>query len=662
MLGLIETTFGKPQITDLGGTDLVRVEDVTVPLDENFKAPLLLFTPRAAAPRAAVIAVPSANESREQFAGIVEGMAPARWLTALLDRGVAVGVPTTIERRMDHPLCQRLHLDRRRLLHRLGFIVGRTLTGLEVQQVLGLRTFLASHVGVPADRIGILGERQGGMTALYAAAIDEKVGALSILNYFQQREACWKEPVDRMLYGQLNEFGDAEVAALIAPRPLTVLYTAEGPTPPTSVEAEAVRARRFYDGLRQTSALIVKEVQASHALEACALAIAETLEATEKTEVPPLTLRIPAEQIERTRNDHFEALHLYLRHLYAESDKIRKRHWQLLSTGPSERTQVVSRLHTELSELMGIIPTGNGSLNPRTKLIKVTDAFIAYDVLLDVVPGVEAYGQLLIPKKVETRLPVVICQHGNGGAPKDVTGIVEPWINFSLDHSGKKVQTIYHAFAVRLAERGYVTFAPYVCVPNPAGVPEGATVNPLVRQAAAIGKMRTSIELTKLHRIIDFLQGLPFVDPERIGYYGLSYGGYDAIWMPPLEPRIKADVISGNFNDWREKITNEVQPTSYMFHEDEDFYNWDVLNVFTHLELIASMWPRPVCVEWGVHDPVTPPDWHWQAWAQVESLIQSWNLDHVRDVVFNGPHEIHGVETFEFLDTFLRKPASASSD
>ena len=37
---------------------------------------------------------------------------------------------------------------------------------------------------------------------------------------FEQRENCWQEPVDRVLNGQLNEFGDAEVAALIAPRPL----------------------------------------------------------------------------------------------------------------------------------------------------------------------------------------------------------------------------------------------------------------------------------------------------------------------------------------------------------------------------------------------------------------------------------------------------------
>jgi dipeptidyl aminopeptidase/acylaminoacyl peptidase len=75
--------------------------------------------------------------------------------------------------------------------------------------------------------------------------------------------------------------------------------------------------------------------------------------------------------------------------------------------------------------------------------------------------------------------------------------------------------------------------------------------------AAAVGMMRTSNEQAKLKRFIDFLQPLPFEKGERIGYYGLSYGGYSAIWMAPLESRITASVISGHFNDWTPKISSD---------------------------------------------------------------------------------------------------------
>ena len=140
-------------------------------------------------------------------------------------------------------------MTRRQLLHRVGFVVGRTMVGLEVQQVMALRAFLASLEEIDAQRIAVLGVEQGGMTAFYAAAVDEAFAGAVIVDYFQRREDCWKEPVDRMLYGQLRTFGDAEVAALIAPRRLAALFQPSGPVDSKAADAEGKRARRFYGGL-----------------------------------------------------------------------------------------------------------------------------------------------------------------------------------------------------------------------------------------------------------------------------------------------------------------------------------------------------------------------------------------------------------------------------
>ena len=201
-----------------------------------------------------------------------------------------------------------------------------------------------------------------------------------------------------------------------------------------------------------------------------------------------------------------------------------------------------------------------------------------------------------------------------------------------------------------------MVFAPYLTVPE--GADHRTTpslLEVLARQAAALGQLRTGIELQKLHRIVDFLQSLPFVDPERTGYYGLSYGGYSAMWMGPLEPRLKAIVVSGYFNDWRAKLTDERNRKSYMFHPDDDTYNWNLLNRFTHLELIAALWPRAVCIEFGERDVTTTPEWHARAWAQVEEFARAWNAgDRIVRDRFDGTHEIHGVLSFEFLDRWLR--------
>src|SRR5262249_3532162 len=153
------------------------------------------------------------------------------------------------------------------------------------------------------------------------------------------------------------------------------------------------------------------------------------------------------------------------------------------------------------------------------RLIEVNNRFAAYNVLLDVVPGVEAWAQLLVPLDIRGRVPAVIAQHGMGGRPGMLTGIGEP------------EEGAYHRFAAHLADEGFVVLAPLVAVGN-RPFPEARdrqeeiffgidkALNPKVRMAAAVGMMRTSVEQAKLKRFIDFLQSLPFVRSDRIGYYG----------------------------------------------------------------------------------------------------------------------------------------------
>ncbi len=131
------------------------------------------------------------------------------------------------------------------------------------------------------------------MTALYAAAVDQRLAGATVQDYFQEREQSWKEPVDRELYGQLNEFGDAEIAALIAPRPLTVVTRWGGPVGFASEQAEVVRARRSYGTLKAQDELTVKE-EASGAEEASAVAVASMLGATQRGASHEISFRVPA--------------------------------------------------------------------------------------------------------------------------------------------------------------------------------------------------------------------------------------------------------------------------------------------------------------------------------------------------------------------------------
>jgi len=148
--------------------------------------------------------------------------------------------------------------------------------------------------------------------------------------------------------------------------------------------------------------------------------------------------------------------------------------------------------------------------NPRTRKVAETDRWTAYDVVLDVWPEVFAWGVLVVPKDLKPgqRRPVVVCQHGRNGVPRD-----------TLDRD----VSAYNNFAARLAERGFITFAPH-------NLYRGEDrYRWLSRKANTIQATLFSFIIAQHDQILRWLDTLPFVDGQRIAFYGLSYGGETAV-------------------------------------------------------------------------------------------------------------------------------------
>ena len=101
---------------------------------------------------------------------------------------------------------------------------------------------------IPKDRIGVIGSGEGGFIALCAAALDTRIQAALVSGYFDSRQRVWQEPIYRNLFGLLREFGDAEVATLIAPRTLIIEHSpvpgVDGPPKPSEGAPDRFRARR----------------------------------------------------------------------------------------------------------------------------------------------------------------------------------------------------------------------------------------------------------------------------------------------------------------------------------------------------------------------------------------------------------------------------------
>jgi hypothetical protein len=114
----------------------------------------------------------------------------------------------------------------REWIHRQAFQMGRHVIGYEVQKVLAAVDWFL-HDGrqdeaAERPRVGVAGYGEGGLIALYAAALDPRIDAALVSGYFEPREGLWQEPIYRNVWGLLTEFGDAEIASLVAPRALVI--------------------------------------------------------------------------------------------------------------------------------------------------------------------------------------------------------------------------------------------------------------------------------------------------------------------------------------------------------------------------------------------------------------------------------------------------------
>ena len=119
-----------------------------------------------------------------------------------------------------NPRVWMTNLPHREWIYRAGFDQGRHIIGYEVQKVLALVDWFRTLDG--SRPIGVAGYGEGGLIAFMAAALDPRISACLVSGYFDEREQLYQEPLYRNVFGQLTEFGDAEIAGLIAPRPLII--------------------------------------------------------------------------------------------------------------------------------------------------------------------------------------------------------------------------------------------------------------------------------------------------------------------------------------------------------------------------------------------------------------------------------------------------------
>ncbi|HEX3315024.1 MAG TPA: hypothetical protein VHR72_09045, partial [Gemmataceae bacterium] len=630
-------------------------------------------------PKACVVAVPDADQSPEMLVGLVDGVPKSSQIgRRLANAGARVLIPTLIDRKDtysgERALNRWTNQTHREFVYRQAYEMGRHVIGYELQKVLAGVDWFASDKDHPP--IAVFGHIEGGMLALYAGALDPRIQATVVSGHFGPREKIADEPIDRNVWGLLKDFGDAELARMIAPRSLLL---EQGPV--TTAPPPAARAGRSGAALgRVPSPTLagfrseVERIGAHPSMQGKAVrpdvfaaTTAEPKSARAEPTLPglpgtfeslgkrlgldlgadrefarPEPLRL-MDRDARQKRQFDEAVGFTQNLLGPSAERRRENVWAKLDTTTLDRfaaSQTALR-NRFWEETIGKLPRSTKPLNPRTRLAYDTPKWEGYEVVLDVDEDVIAFGILLVPNDLKPgeRRPVVVCQHGLEGRPSDV---VDP----------TRKTKYYNSFGAQLADRGFIVFAPQ----NPYIF--GNKFRQLLRKANPLGLSLYSFIAQQHDRILDWLETLPFVDGRRIAFYGLSYGGKVAMRIPSILGRYCLSICSGDFNEWIWKNITLLWGSSYIFSNEYDMYEFDLGSTFNYAEMAALIAPRPFMVERGHSDPVGLDEYVAFEYAKVRRLYARLGIaDRTEIEFFVGGHEIHGQGTFAFLHRHLQWPA-----
>ena len=675
---------------------VARSNDVTVhavrwQVLDGVTAEGLLLRPEGI--NAAVVALPDADWTPEDFTGL-SGNLPAstRLPWRLAAEGCLVVVPTLISRSDEHsgsPYVAYTNQTHREFVYRQAFEMGRHVIGYEVHKTLAAVDLLeqfAARLKIELP-IGVAGIGEGGLLALYSAALDQRIDATLVAGYFSTREGVWEEPIYRNVWGLLTEFGDAELAGLTAPRSLTIEACAvpESAGPPAvrsgrrggaapgsvqiatlgSVRAEFDRAVATYQKLKAEDQLSLVASGEGNGpagtreafttflsglgIDAKFHADKEKLEAV----VPDVNdaVHAPANDAAFRQKRQIEELQRHVQNLLRLSSKVRDKKW-----AAADRSSVDKWVDTAkplrdwvYDEMIGRLPEPTMPLNPRSRKVIDTDEMTGHEIVLDVYRDVIAAGILLLPKDLKPgeKRPVIVCQHGLEGVPMDTI----------TEDQNQRAWRAYKGFSTALCRRGFIVYAPQ----NPyRGQDRFRT---LQRKSNVLKRSLFSYIIPQHQRTLDWLASLPNVDSDRIAFYGLSYGGKTAVRVPPMLVPSKdrvgycLSICSADFNEWVKKNTSNEDRYSYVFTGEYEIFEWNMGHVANYAELSNLMTPRPFMVERGHDDGVAPDEWVAWEFAKVFRHYDKLGLGDKAEIeFFNGPHTINGVGTFAFLHRHLEWP------
>jgi len=304
------------------------------------------------------------------------------------------------------------------------------------------------------------------------------------------------------------------------------------------------------------------------------------------------------------------------------------------------------RLRAKIAELVGGFPASPGALNAQSLGARDFSGYRREKFVFESRPGLFVLGYLLTPRSAPP-YPVMICLPGHGRGVDDIVGID------AQGHERTDKAGYQHDFAIQVVEHGMAAVAieplAFGCRRDPVTRKKGAEATacqPSAGAALLLGQTMLGWRVYDVMRTIDWIETRKELDARRVGCMGISGGGTVTTFASALEPRIRAAMISGYLNTFRDSVMS----LSHCI----DNYVPGILNWAEMYDVAGLIAPRPLFVESGIKDDIFPIEASKASFARVQRVYELFDAAPLaQQEVFNDIHSFYGVKALPFLAKHL---------
>ncbi|MGH9659781.1 MAG: alpha/beta hydrolase family protein, partial [Bryobacteraceae bacterium] len=305
------------------------------------------------------------------------------------------------------------------------------------------------------------------------------------------------------------------------------------------------------------------------------------------------------------------------------------------------------KLRARLIQLMGVPPRSRAPLKPQTLEVRDFPGYRREKLVFESEPGLAILAYLLTPSKGKAPHATVVCVPGHGRGVDDIVGIDAE----GRDRTDK--DGYQHDFALQTVEQGLAAVAIEVmsfgCRRDPITRKRPLTQSacqPTAGAAMLLGQTMIGWRVRDIQRTLDWIETRAELDARRAGCMGISGGGMCTLFAAAVEPRIRAAMVSGYLNTFRDSV--------HSLSHCIDNYVPGILEWAEMYDIAGLVAPRPMLCESGEKDNIFPIAAFRSSFERVKAIYEVFGAaDQLDSEIFPAAHSFHGVKGIPFLKRHL---------